>query len=244
MLIGLALTLTPFAPRAGAQTQPADQKPAEPKPAPETYQTFYLSNMTQINDANDIQTDLRNMLPKSRLYYMPSQGAISMRGSSEDFQLAQKILADLDRPRKIYRVTYTITDMDNGKRTATQHLALIVVSGAKTILKQGSRVPIVTGTYDQASTNQNSQVQYQDIGLSIEASLDGYADGLRLRSKVEQSSLADEKSGLGVQDPVIRQTVLEGMSTLAPGKPLVLGSLDVPGTTRRQEIEVVSELVQ
>jgi hypothetical protein len=43
---------------------------------------------------------------------------------------------------------------------------------------------------------------------------------------------------------VIRQTKLEGMSTLAPGKPMVLGSLDIPGTTRHEEIEVVSDLVR
>ncbi len=44
--------------------------------------------------------------------------------------------------------------------------------------------------------------------------------------------------------PVIRQTTLEGTSTLVQGKPLVLGSLDVPGSTRHQEVEVVSELVR
>jgi hypothetical protein len=31
---------------------------------------------------------------------------------------------------------------------------------------------------------------------------------------------------------------------LANGKPLILGSLDVPGNTRKQEIEVVAELVK
>jgi hypothetical protein len=38
--------------------------------------------------------------------------------------------------------------------------------------------------------------------------------------------------------------MLEGMSTLAQGKPMVLGSLDIPGSTRHEEIEVVSELVR
>lgn len=74
--------------------------------------------------------------------------------------------------------------------------------------------------------------------------VEGSAEGLQLRSKVEQSSMADEKSGIGAQDPVIRQSRLEGVSTLAPGKPMVLGSLDIPGTTQHEEIEVVSELVR
>jgi len=38
--------------------------------------------------------------------------------------------------------------------------------------------------------------------------------------------------------------VLEGTSALTLGKPLILGSLDIPGTTRKQEIAVVSELVK
>jgi len=37
---------------------------------------------------------------------------------------------------------------------------------------------------------------------------------------------------------------LEESSTLVLGKPLVLGSLDVPGGTRKQEIDVVAELVR
>jgi hypothetical protein len=59
-----------------------------------------------------------------------------------------------------------------------------------------------------------------------------------------QSGIAEERSGIGTQDPIIRQTTLEGTSTLVQGKPLVLGSLDVPGSTRHQEVEVVSELVR
>jgi type II secretory pathway component GspD/PulD (secretin) len=120
----------------------------------------------------------------------------------------------------------------------------VVASGDKTTLKQGSRVPIVTGMYDEEKQGANSQVQYQDVGLSIEASIYVYLDGLKLRTKMEQTSLGDDKSGVGPQDPVVRQTVLEGTSTLTQGKPLQVGSFDVPGSTRRQMVEVVAELVK
>jgi hypothetical protein len=163
-------------------------------------------------------------------------------------QLAQKIVADLDRTKKTYRLIYTITQTEEGKRVGEQHFALLVVSGGKTWLKQGNRLPIVTGyvggSGDAGSSKQDSQVTYVDVGLNIEASLDGYPDGVRLHSKVEQSGLADEKSGIGVQDPVIRQSTLDATSTLEPGKPLVLGSLDMPGSTRHMDVAVVSELVR
>ncbi len=92
--------------------------------------------------------------------------------------------------------------------------------------------------------NSPSEITYLDVGQEIDASLDGYLDGVRLRTKVVQSSIAEDKSLVGTESPVIRQTTLEGTSTLVQGKPLVLGSLDVPGSTRHQEVEVVSELVR
>jgi type II secretory pathway component GspD/PulD (secretin) len=179
----------------------------------------------------------------AKLYYVPSQSAISIRGSAEDIALAQKILADLDRTHKIYRLTYTVTETDSGQPSGGQHVTLIVASGGKTEVKQGSKVPIVTGIYPQGEQSQHSDVQYQDIGLEIEATVDSYADGVRLRTRIAQSSVADEKSGIGVQDPVFHQTFLDGTATLVPGKPLILGSLDIPGTNRHQQVEVVSEAI-
>jgi hypothetical protein len=221
---------------AVAQTQAADTKAS-----PDIYQTIYLTNLTQENDANELITDLRNMLTKDKLYYVPSQGAISFRGSAEDLALVQKILSDLDKTKKIYRLTYTMTERDGGKTIGVQHFSIIVASGSRTVAKQGSRVPIPVNTNLASPT---SEITYLDVGQEIEASLDGYLDGVRLRTKVVQSSIAEDKSGVGAQVPIIRQTTFEGTSTLVQGKPLVLGSVDVAGSTRHQEVEVVSELVR
>jgi hypothetical protein len=64
-----------------------------------------------------------------------------------------------------------------------------------------------------------------------------------LYTKVEQSSLAEERSGMGTQDPILRQTDLEGTSILTQGKPLILGSMDIPSSTRRLDVDVVMEPV-
>jgi hypothetical protein len=184
------------------------------------------------------------MLPTSKLYYVPSQSAMSIRGTAEEIALAQKILSDLDKTKKIYRLTYTMTERDGGKTIGVQHFSIIVASGSKTDFKLGSRVPIGVGGGNSSSGDSNSGVEYLDVGQEIEAALDGYLDGVRLRTKVVQSNIVEDKSGVGTPDPVIRQTTLEGTSTLVQGKPLVLGSLDVPGSTRHQEVEVVSELVR
>jgi type II secretory pathway component GspD/PulD (secretin) len=231
----ISLAIACYTMIAAAQAQDADAKSG-----PKIYQTLYLTNLTQPNDANELVTDLRNMLVNAKVYYVPSQGAISMLGTSEEIARAQKILADLDKTKKIYRLTYTIRESEGGKTIGQQHFSIIVASGSMTVLKQGSRVPIRTTSSNQGE----NQVTYLDVGLDIEASLDGYLDGARLRTKIMQSSIAEEKSDTGTQDPIIRQTTVEGTSTLVQGKPLVLGSLDVPGSTRHQEVEVVSELVR
>src|SRR6202451_2533095 len=176
-------------------TAVARSQAADTKAGPEIYQTIYLTNLTQQNDANELVTDLRNMLPNDRLYYVRSQSAISIRGSAEDIALAQKILTDLDKTKKIYRLTYTMTEKDGGKIIGLQHFSIIIASGSRTDFKQGSRVPVATRS--PTSENSPSDITYLDVGQEIDASLDGYLDGVRLRSKVVQSSIAEDKSLVG-----------------------------------------------
>ncbi len=239
VLVLCALGVTMFPGRAIAQE--ASNQPANTSTrAPEFSETIYLSNTTWQNDLNDIQTALRNNFTRVRVYGVPGQYAITVRGTADEIQGMKKMVAELDRPKKFYRVTYSVSDIENGKRTGTHHYALIVAGGGKTTLRQGNRVPLITGMPNEsANAAQGSQVQYIDVGLNIEANIEGAA----LKTKVEQSSIAEEKSSVGAPDPIIRQTMLEGTSGLTIGKPVVLGSLDVPGTTRRQEIEVVTELL-
>jgi type II secretory pathway component GspD/PulD (secretin) len=240
-LATFALAITTLAPSAPAQNpaapNPSADKSAERPSVPEIEETFTINNATAQRDLNDVQTALRSMLPRANIYGVESQDAIAIRATPEELESAKKMIAELDRPRKAYRVTYTLTDIDNGRPVGTQHVAIIVISGSSTRLKQGNRVPLVTGMQEGPTSNQNAQVQYIDVGLNIEANIDGG----RLRSKIEQSGVSEEKSGFGAQDPVVHQTMLEGFSNLENGKPAVIGSLDIPGTTRHQEIEVTAE---
>lgn len=246
IVVALLLTAAFAATAAHPQAASDEGKTSDAKPrSVEISQTIFLKNLTQPNELSDVQTALRNMLGgRTRIYLVTTQNAISIEGTPEDIQLAQKLVAEFDRPRKLYRLTYTFTDTDSDTRARTQTLAVVAASGERTILKQGSKVPIVTGTYDSDNSKANTQVQYLDVGLTIDVTVVGHADILSLHSKVEQSSLADEKSGVGPQDPVVRQSVFENTTTITPGKPLIIGSIDILGTTRKQEIAVVAELVK
>jgi type II secretory pathway component GspD/PulD (secretin) len=247
---GVVLASALCASTAWAQTEPALQKDAAPARRGPDYatfktQTFYLTNTSQMNEATEILTAIRNMIKsEDKVYLVPSQNAVIVYASPDDLLLTQKLISELDRPRRSYRLTYTINESDGGKRIGSQHFSMIVVSGQRTTLKQGSKVPIVTGSFNSANSQTQNQVTYIDIGLNFDATLDESVNGVRLRTKAEQSSILEDKSGVAVQDPVVRQTVLEGASILTPGKPLVLGSLDIPGSTRHQDVEVVMEVVR
>ncbi len=219
------------------------------KPRPSTTdnptQTFYLTNISETREVTEVLTAMRNMMdPTARVFLVPSMNAIVVNAPRNQIELAQKLISDLDRPRRSYRLTYTLTESDAGKRIGVQHFTMIVVSGERTTMKQGSRVPVATGSYDAGKSGAQTQFTYLDIGLNFDATLNESVNGVNLRTKAEQSSIAEgSPNGFG-QDPVVRQTVLEGTGILTPGKPLVLGSLDIPGSTRHQDVEVVMEVVK
>lgn len=219
---------------AGASHAQENQPtPSRPQPV---VQTFFLKNATSVNDLNDVQTDLRNVLSRARIYGVSTENAITVSGTPEDLTVAQKLIAELDRPKKIYRVTYTIAELDGGKHLSSRSVSVLVSEHGKGTLRLGTRVPIVTGSTGSAA-NLTSEVQYIDVGLNLEAS----AYGSELRTKVEQTSMSDEKSTAGIQDPVIRQTVVEGTSPLGSGRSVNLGSMDMPGSTHQQQISVSAE---
>lgn len=237
----------------GGSQMLAQKDAAAPKEdAEQVQQTYYLNNISQVSDSNEIVTAVRNLIPpNAKVFPVLSQNAIIVGATPEIQARVQKLLLDLDRPKKAYRLTYTITEMDNGKRIGTQHFSMVVIAGQRTTLKQGSKVPILTGSYHTgtgggsvATPGVQTQFTYIDVGMNFDASLDEFTNGVRLRSKVEQSSIAEDRSMTVGQDPVVRQTVLEGTSFLSVGKPLMLGSVDVPGSTRHLDIDVVMDTVK
>jgi len=63
-------------------------------------QTFYLTNVSQQNDANEIMVAIRNLLdPGLKIYLVASQNALIIRGTPDELILAEKIINDLDRTK-------------------------------------------------------------------------------------------------------------------------------------------------
>jgi hypothetical protein len=147
-----------------------------------------------------------------------------------------------------YRLTYTLTEIDGSKRIGTQHYAVTVSADEKngwnfSRIKLGSKVPIATAS-TQPDKPARTEFQYVDVGLNIEVRVRQLASGVEVNSDIDQSSVSEETSSVGSGDPVIRQTVLKNTALLTPGKPVMLGSMDLPGSTRHLDIEVVLEVIR
>jgi hypothetical protein len=261
-ILGAALLLTMNQGNVSAQTQPTTAKPTaeatQAKPAAEaaprrtsmcgpgscTLKVFYLKNAAQANDANEIQVAIRLVDPGVNIYLVPSQNALIVQATPEVLQLTQSLIDQLDLPKKNYRLTYTITESDSGKRIGSQHFVMTPSEGQHIVLKQASKVPVETGSYSSCGgsssncTPPQKQYTYYDAGMNFDATLSKVANGVMLRTKVDRSGI----SGQGPES-VIRSTSLEGTSFVVLGKPLMLGSLDIPGSTSHLDIEAEVELL-
>ena len=80
------------------------------------------------------------------------------------------------------------------------------------------------------------------MNFDATASIEQNGDNLSLKTKVEQSGVAEEKDIASVREPVIRQSVIQCLTTLipwqthSPSAPWI-----VTGSTRHLDIEVLAE---
>ena len=204
---------------------------------------FYKLKYTQSNvDQNEVLTAMRNMVdPMTKIFLVPNSGTIVARAPEEEQARIVKLLTMLDQQRPGYRLTYTLTEMEGVRKVGVQHFSMVVISGQRTEVKQGSRIPLLT-----AGTKPGDPVPaytYIDIGMNFDTTFTETQNGGVLRTKVEQSSVAPDSMAANGGNPVIRQTFFEGVATLAVRKPLTVGSVDVPGSTHHFDIEVVLEPV-
>jgi type II secretory pathway component GspD/PulD (secretin) len=206
---------------------------------------IHLTSPTQQNDANEILVAVRNIAdPSIKVFLVTSQDDIIVRTYPEELDKIEAFIHALDRPHKVYRLTYTIAESDGGKRLGIEHFSLIAADGQRTTLKQGDKIPVATGSYNTENSASQTQFTYLDVGMNFDATVSSIAGGVSLKTKVEQSSVGPSNTIAGVAEPVVRQTVLEGVSATPLGKPLMLGSIDVPNSTRHIDVDVVVEQIK
>ena len=94
-----------------AQDNPAKRKELEQN----VIKTFYLSNLSQPTELQDIVNAMRTILEVSRIQQLPSQGAIVVRGTPDQAALAQKLVDDLDKARPEVLIEVAVMQVSRDK---------------------------------------------------------------------------------------------------------------------------------
>jgi general secretion pathway protein D len=78
--------------------------------------TFYLSNLSQPTELQDVVNALRQILEISRIQPLPSEGAIVVRGTPDQVALAHKLVSDLDRSKPEVVVDVAVMQVNRDKK--------------------------------------------------------------------------------------------------------------------------------
>src|ERR1039458_3971446 len=94
-----------------AQDNPAKRKELEQN----VIKTFYLSNLSQPTELQDVVNAMRTILEVSRIQQLPSQGAIVVRGTPDQLALAQKLVDDLDKAKPEVLIEVAVMQVSRDK---------------------------------------------------------------------------------------------------------------------------------
>src|SRR5947208_1971319 len=94
-----------------AADNPAKRKDLEQS----VIKTFYLANLSQPTELQDVVNALRQILEISRIQPLPSQGALVVRGTPDQIALAEKLVGDLDKARSEVIVDVAVMQVSRDK---------------------------------------------------------------------------------------------------------------------------------
>jgi hypothetical protein len=138
-----------------------------------------------------------------------------------------------EKPVQPYRLDFTLSELESGKKINTRHCSMNVTAGSTNEIKIGTRVPVSTT---------GSQFQYMDVGTNVWANLREVGDDLQLEvrsdvSNLDTSSMRDHSS---TSPPIVRQIQINGKTLLVIGKTITVGTIDDPNSNHEFQLEVTA----
>jgi general secretion pathway protein D len=77
--------------------------------------TFYLSNLSQATELQDVVNAMRTLLEVSRIQQLQSQNAVIVRGTPDQIVLAQKLVDDLDKAKSEVVIDVVVMQVSKDK---------------------------------------------------------------------------------------------------------------------------------
>jgi general secretion pathway protein D len=186
-------------------------------------QTFYLTNVSQQNDANEILVALRNLLdPSLKIYLVASQNALILRATPSELILAEKLINDLDRTKAEVVVDVAVLEVSRDK---IKNLGITLpTSFGLTPQYTNANVNNTTGTNSSSTSGTSTSTTTSGLTLNTLGNLNATNFAVSLSGGTVNAMLSDSDTRI-LENPRIRAT--DGQhSTLKIGSkiPVATGS--------------------
>ena len=139
-----------------AQDNPAKRKELEQS----VLKTFYLQNLSQPTELQDVVNAIRAVLDVQRVQQLLSQNALVVRGTPDQIALAEKLVDDLDKARPEVIVDIAVIQISKDK---SRTLGLNPPSSATVALQSNINTTTTTGTTTTGTTTTGTS----STGLSL-----------------------------------------------------------------------------
>ncbi len=163
-------------------------------------QTFYLTNASQQNDANEVVVAIRNLLdPSVKIYVVPSQNAIVMRATPDQLMLAEKLINDLDRAKPEVVVDVAVLEVN---KTLERTLG-ITLPQQVTITPQANPNTTTTTSTSTSTTGTTTTTSPFTLNTLAHLNANNFAVGI---GPATVNALLNDADTRILQNPSIRAT--------------------------------------
>ncbi|MGH9528891.1 MAG: cohesin domain-containing protein [Terriglobales bacterium] len=175
-----------------AADNPAKRKEIEQS----VIKTFYLANLSQPTELQDVVNALRQILEISRIQPLQSEGAIIVRGTPDQIALAQKLVDDLDKSKPEVIVDVAIMQISRDK---SRTLGINPPTSASVQLQPNINTNTTTPTSNGTTTPTSSN----GITLNALGNLNATDFQVTISQATATALFSDSNSKL-IQNPQIR----------------------------------------
>ncbi|MGB7554700.1 MAG: type II and III secretion system protein, partial [Candidatus Korobacteraceae bacterium] len=165
--------------------------------------TFYLTNLSQPNELQDLVNILRTLLDTQRLQQFPSQQAVVVRGTPDQIVMAEKLISDLDKSRPEVVVEVAIMQVTRDKM---RNLG-IQPPGSVSVQLQDNNVTTSSTTVNGNAGNGGTVTSTNGTGGSINLNSLAHLNATNFQVTVPAATanfLMSDSSSKLIQQPQIR----------------------------------------
>ena len=126
--------------------------------------TFYLANVSQNTEIQEVVNTLRSILEIQKVQPLPSQGAIVVRGTPDQVLLAEKLINDLDRSKPEVLVEVAVMQVSKDKK---HNLGINPGSTASISLQSNVNTNTGTNNDNNNNTNTNTNTNSSSSGINL-----------------------------------------------------------------------------